>query len=239
MKTKKTLNTIKNIFVWTILILAIAMMVFTIVSVRTFDRNDRSLFGYKAFIVKSDSMSATDFAAGDLVLIKEVDPALLAEGDIISFISKNKESYGETITHKIRSLTRDDKGERGFITYGTTTDTDDDRVVTYPYVLGKYAKNIPNLGKFFTFLKTTPGYILCVLIPFLLLIGFSGFNSIQLFRRYKAEQLDELQLERDQLAEERKKSEEMMKELQALKEQLTQERRDDANKQAENNDKTI
>ena len=35
---------------------------------------DRSLFGYKAFIVLSDSMKATDFDAGDLVLVKEVDP---------------------------------------------------------------------------------------------------------------------------------------------------------------------
>ncbi len=219
---KRTLNTVKNIFVWGIVVLAISMMIFTIVSVRTFDRNDRSLFGYKAFIVKSDSMSATDFEAGDLVLIKEVDPAILQEGDIIAFISQNNESYGDTITHKIRSLARDDNGAPGFITYGTTTDTNDDTVVTYPYVLGKYTKNIPNIGKFFTFVKTTPGYIIFILIPFLLLIGYSGFNSIQLFRRYKAEQLDELKLEREQIAEERKKSEEMMKELQALKEQLEQ-----------------
>ncbi len=39
----------------------------------TFDRADRSLFGYKAFIVLSDSMSATDFSAGDLVLSKAND----------------------------------------------------------------------------------------------------------------------------------------------------------------------
>ena len=37
--------------------LAVFMMIFTIVSVSTFDRADRNLFGYKAFIVLSDSMS--------------------------------------------------------------------------------------------------------------------------------------------------------------------------------------
>lgn len=77
---KKALHIVKSIFVWLVVILAVCMMIFTIVSVNTFDRTDRSLFGYKAFIVLSDSMSATDFSAGDLVLSKEVDPATLQAG---------------------------------------------------------------------------------------------------------------------------------------------------------------
>ena len=48
------------------------------------DRNDRALFGYKMYIVRSDSMSATDFKAGDLILVRSVDPATLQEGDIIA-----------------------------------------------------------------------------------------------------------------------------------------------------------
>ena len=79
---KKALNLIKNIFVWLMVALAVCMMIFTVVSVNTFDRSDRSLFGIKMFIVLSDSMSKTDFAAGDLVLVKEVDPKELKEGDI-------------------------------------------------------------------------------------------------------------------------------------------------------------
>ena len=81
---KKALNIIKNILVWLVMIFAVFMMIFTIVSVTTFDRADRNIFGYKAFIVLSDSMKATDFDAGDLVLVKEVDPATLKEGDIIA-----------------------------------------------------------------------------------------------------------------------------------------------------------
>lgn len=60
----KALNVIRNIVVWLIVVIAAGMMVFTIVSVSTFDRAERSLFGYKAFIVLSDSMSKTDFNAG-------------------------------------------------------------------------------------------------------------------------------------------------------------------------------
>ena len=73
----KALKVIGNILVWLIVAAAVCMMIFTIVSVRTFNRSDRSLFGYKAFIVLSDSMEKTDFAAGDLVLVKEVDPSTL------------------------------------------------------------------------------------------------------------------------------------------------------------------
>ena len=226
---KKVLNIIKNIFVWLMVALAVCMMIFTVVSVNTFDRSDRSLFGFKAFIVLSDSMSKTDFDAGDLVLVKEVDPATLKEGDIIAYTSQNTSNYGETVTHKIRKLTTDANGEPGFITYGTTTDTDDETVVTYPYVLGKYKTRIPQVGRFFMFLKTTPGYIVCILIPFLLLILIQGLNCIRLFRRYKLEQMAEMKEERAKIEEERAESQKMMAELLALKAQL-------AEKENQNND---
>ena len=134
---KKFGGILSTILVWAVALVAVAMMIFTVVSVNTFNRNDRDLFGYRAYIVLSDSMSATDFSAGDLILVKQVDPNTLQPGDIIAYTSQNSENYGETVTHKIRSLTVNDNGEPGFITYGTTTNTDDAAVVTFPFVLGK------------------------------------------------------------------------------------------------------
>lgn len=218
----KALKIIRSIFVWLMVALAVFMMIFTIVSVSTFDRADRNLFGYKAFIVLSDSMSKTDFSTGDLVLVKEVDPSTLKEGDIIAYTSQNTSNYGETVTHKIRKLTTDANGEPGFVTYGTTTDTDDETVVTYPYVLGKYSSHIPKVGAFFQFLKSTPGYIVCVLIPFLLLILLEGVRCIRLFRKYKAEQQAELQAERDKIEADRAETQRMMQELLAMKAQMAQ-----------------
>ena len=183
MQMKKLFNIIKSIFVWMIVLLAVFMMIFTIVSVTTFNRNDRNLFGYRAYIVNSDSMAATDFNAGDLIFVKEVDPSSLREGDIITFISQNSESFGETVTHKIRKLTRDASGNPGFITYGTTTNVDDATVVTFPYILGQYQTHLPYVGTFFNFLKTPQGYIVCIFVPFMLLILYQGVNCVQLFRR--------------------------------------------------------
>lgn len=206
----------RTILVWLVVLLAVFMMVFTIVSVTTFNSNQRTLFGYRALIVMSDSMSATDFSAGDLVLTRYVDPDTLQPGDIIAYSSLDPDSYGETITHKIRSRTTSANGEPGFVTYGTTTDTDDAIVVTYPYVLGKYTGRIPKAGSFFLFLKTTPGYIVCILLPFLLLILMEGVHCIRLFKQYKSEQQTELNEERERLRKDREETQRMKSELAEL-----------------------
>ena len=217
---KKALKIISTVLVFTLVVATVAMMIFTLISVNTFDQANRSIFGYKFFIVRTDSMSATDFKSGDLIFIKNVDPATLQVGDIIAFTSQNSHNFGETVTHKIREIITDDQGSSAFITYGTTTDDNDEVPVTYPYVLGKYAGKIPDIGSFFQFLKTTPGYLLCIFVPFLLLILYQGIQCIRLFRRYKREQMEDLRAERAKIEEERRQSAEMMKELQALKKQL-------------------
>ncbi len=235
---KKVFGIVKSVLTWLLVIVAVAMMVFTVVSVRTFDRNDRNLFGYKAYIVRSDSMSAVSgdiskgyFDAGDLIFVKEVDPSTLKEGDIISYSSTNTENFGETVTHMIKTVTTDAAGNAGFITYGTATGAEDANIVTYEYVLGKYTGHIAGVGTFFTFLKTAPGYIVCIFIPFLLLILMQGFNSVRLFRKYKQEQMEEIEAQREKeraeleaeraaMAEERKRQEEMMQKLIQMQEQL-------------------
>ena len=217
---KKVWNIVKTTLVWLVVALAVFMMIFTVISVTTFNRNDRNLFGYRAYIVNSDSMSKTDFNAGDLIFVKQVDPSTLVEGDVITYISQDSNSYGENITHKIRRKTVDANGDEGFITYATTTDTDDAVVVTYPYIMGKYEFRIVGLGTFFNFLKTPQGYIVCIFVPFMLLIVYQGINCIRLFRRYKQEQMEEMQAEKDKIESERAENAKMLAELQALKAQL-------------------
>jgi signal peptidase len=217
---KKAWNIIRKIIVWAIVVFSLGMMAFTIISVTTFDRADRSVFGYSAFIVLSDSMKATDFDAGDLVIIKQTDPSTLKEGDIISFQSPDESNYGEIVTHKIREVTTDDEGHPGFITYGTTTDSNDQGIVTYNLVIGKYQGHIPKVGTFFNFLKSVPGYFICIFTPFFILILVQARNSIKLFRKYKKEQMEEIQAEKKSLEEERVKSQEMMEQLMRMQQAM-------------------
>ena len=188
---KKRLEAVRNILSWTLTAAAAVMIIFTIVSLTAADREDRSIFGFRAFIALSDSMSATDFDAGDLVLVKEVDPATLKEGDIIAYISRSSASNGETTTHKIRRLTVDEDGKPGFITYGTTTDTDDEGIVTYGDVLGVYRGHIPKVGRFIAFIKTTGGFITCILVPLFLIVLSQGISCIRLLRTYRQEKAEE------------------------------------------------
>ena len=217
---KKALSIIKTTLIWLVVLLAVSMMIFTVISVTTFNRNDRSLFGYKMYIVNSDSMAATDFKAGSLIFVKDVKPSTLKEGDIITFMSQDTASFGQTVTHKIRKLTTDAEGNPGFITYGTTTGIDDETIVTYPYVLGQYQSHISGLGTFFNFLKTTPGYFVCIFTPFMLIILYEGIKFFNLFRKYKNDQLKQMQEEKDKIEAQRIENEKILAELQALKAQL-------------------
>ena len=229
-KTKKLLSVISTVFTYILVVLAIGMMIFTLISVNTFDKNDRSIFGFKFYIVQTNSMSLSEnnaadkvhFDAGDIVLIKNVeDKTALRAGDVIAFISQNHESYGSTVTHMIREIKYTENGRvEGYVTYGTNTGTNDESLVEPDFVLGVYSGKLPKVGLFFQFLKTTPGYIICILIPFLLLILYQGINCIRIFRKYKREQMEEMQAERDKIEQERAESQKMMAELLELKARL-------------------
>lgn len=229
---KKVLNIALKVVTWLLVAFAVFMMIFTIFSVTTVDQNHGGIFGIKFFIVLSDSMSLSEnnkdmnvhFNAGDIVIIKSVDdPTKLQSGDIIAFMSTNDESYGKTVTHMIRRAERDDNGKLlGYVTYGTNKGVDDEALVSPEYVLGTYAGKLPGVGHFFAFVKSTPGYIVCILVPFLLLILYNGVNVIRLFRKYKGEQMAAMQAEKDQIQAERAENQRMMQELLALKAQLDQ-----------------
>lgn len=228
---KKVLNIVKTVITWLLVILSVAIMIFTVVSVTSFDRNDRSIFGVKAFIVKTDSMSATDFSAGDLIILKEVDPATLNEGDIIAYQSTASESFGETITHKIRRKITDSEGQPCFITYGTTTDTDDEQPVYYTYVQGKYLFNLPKVGTFFAFLKTPKGYVIFILLPFSLLILMQAFNTLKIFKEYKRQQQEEIENERRAIESEREETKRLLEELTRMKAEMAANAAQTADKQ--------
>ena len=147
----------------------------------------------------------------------------MKEGDIISFFSTNEESHGETITHRIRSVKENSNGQvLGYVTYGTNKDVNDEALVEPAYVLGVYSTKLPVVGRFFAFVKSTPGYIICILIPFLLLILYNGMNVIRLFKQYRREQLDAINAEKEKIEAERAENQRMMQELLLLKKQLEQ-----------------
>lgn len=233
---RKAWNVVKTVLVWLVVVFAVVMMVFTVVSKFSVDKN-KGVFGVKVFVVLSDSMKATDFAAGDVVVVKNlsIDQAKqLQAGDIVTYQSVNEAdgSYGQYITHKIRERKLDSNGNLiGYVTYGTTTNVDDEKIVEPSMVVGKYSFSIPKLGTFLQFLKSTPGFLSCILAPFLFLIVIQGVNVVRTFRKYKAEQNAAIADERAQIANERAETQRMMQELLALKAQMEAEKKSAAQTQ--------
>ena len=235
-KTKKIFSIASRVVTICLVVFTVLVMVFTIFSVVTFDKNNRSLFGYSFYIVKTDSMSLNEdgsnahydvhFDAGDIIVTKRLsdeEKRNLKKGDVITFQSLNEESHGETITHMILDVVKNSKGEViGYRTFGTNKGPAnyDKKIVEPGFIFGKYQAKMPAVGHFFAFMKTTPGYIVCILIPFLLLILYNGVNTIRLFKQYKNEQRAAIQAERDEIDAERKRNEEMFRQLQQLQAQL-------------------
>lgn len=184
-KTKKALKITGNVLTVAVAILVVIMTVLTVFSM-VFNRDGTaSVFGAQVYVVQSDSMTP-EFAAGDVIFSEEVNPEELVAGDIITFISRDSASYGQTITHCIREVTTYN-GELAFITYGIATGVDDGTPAVASDVLGRYAFRIAGLGSFFEFLKSVPGYIVCILLPFLVIIGLQIANIVSAVRAARAE----------------------------------------------------
>ena len=216
---KRVLNIAGKVITALILLFTVFVMVFTIISVNTVNKDEADFFGYKPYIVLSDSMKQI-FESGDMVVSKTTDTSGLKAGDIITFRSIDPANYGEVVTHKIREVTTYE-GEKAYVTYGVNTGADDAYPVPEDNVIGRYAFNLPKMGYFFQFLKSPAGYFTVILIPFLILIIVQGVKFFRLVKQYKREQQEELDAQKAEIEAERIKTQQMLKELERLKAQMT------------------
>ena len=160
-----------------VLLAPILIMNITIV-IKSYVNPDKvpDFFGLKPFVVTTGSMHPT-IRAGDLVITKTADPAKLKEKDIISF--KDGQSV---VTHRIKGLTEDEKGQPVFITQGDWNNAEDEKPVTYAQVESIYLFKISRLGNLALFMQKPLGIFVFVGIP------LCGFILYDIIRRRFAEQ---------------------------------------------------
>ena len=198
----------------------VVVMVFTVFSVMNINNDaSKGVFGYRFYIVVSGSMW-DEFQPGDVIAARQTDTGLLGPSDIITFRSIDPERYDEIVTHKIREKITYE-GKPAFITYGTATNVDDEYPALAEKVVGVYAFRLPKAGYVFQFLKTPAGYFSIIFTPFLLIILFEGLRFFSLLKKYKKEQMTEIEAQKAEVAEERKRAEDMLKEIAELKAQLS------------------
>jgi len=122
-----------------------------------------SFFGYKAFVVRTNSMEKT-FLINDLIIVKEGQIAKVKTGDIISFQTSKK----QVIVHRVYSIS--DLDDRKIATKGDNRDEVDDIVITEENYEGKVVAHIKGLGRVVLFLQSTLGMLICLSIPLIIFI---------------------------------------------------------------------
>ena len=141
------------------------MLVSLVILINSYIKPDEvpSFFGWKPFIVLSDSME-TQILSGDVVVVKQINTNTLKEGDIISFKENDI-----VITHRIVEIINEE-GTIKYITKGDNNNVKDTEYVLPEQVEGIYKFKISRLGNLAMFIQTPVGMIVCLSIPILLLM---------------------------------------------------------------------
>ena len=154
-----------------VLLLPVLVVNTTLIVKGLIDKDTVPTFAGKApLIVLSDSM-APKILSGDLIIINDVDTETLQTGDVISFFDPASKTNA-VVTHRIIEVV-DDDGEIYFRTQGDANNAVDRELVPAKNVVGIWSgKTYSGIGNVAIFIQSTPGLILCIGVPIILLLAF-------------------------------------------------------------------
>lgn len=200
------MKTIKKIIsVIALIILIPILFVNGVILINSFIHPDEipSFFGWKPFIVLSGSME-TEIYAGDVAVVKEEDTMNLKKGDIIAF-----KSGDIIITHRIYDIVQED-GETKYITKGDNNNAEDNGYVLPEQIEGVYQFKISRLGNLAMFVQTPTGMLICLSIPFIILVLVQMIDSRR-NQKYMEEKGNKQKSMEEEIARLKKENEELMK----------------------------
>lgn len=142
-------------------------------------KQDIEFLGYKMYIVLTGSMEPT-IKPNDLIVIKAVDKESINEGDIITFTAKGKVA---TVTHRVVEVVEKD-GNTYYKTKGDNNNTEDEELIDYDKIQGKYLFKISKVGVIITKSLTGTGLI----VVFLILVLSYHYSSKKEDRRLTREE---------------------------------------------------
>ena len=129
-----------------------------------------SVAGTLPLIVLTDSMYPV-IESGDLIICHTAEPEEISVGDVIAFF--DPAGNGSTIvTHRVQEVA-EQGGQIAWRTKGDNNNTEDRLLVTADKLVAVYeGTRLDGFGNVALFMQTTPGLILCVVCPLLLLVGY-------------------------------------------------------------------
>ena len=129
-----------------------------------------SIGGAVPLIVLTDSMYPK-IEKGDLIIGRAEAPENIKVGDVISFF--DPAGNGTTVvTHRVIEIVEED-GQIAWKTQGDNNNTEDRLAVTADKLVAVWeGTRVPGFGHVALFMQSTPGLIVCVICPILLLVGY-------------------------------------------------------------------
>lgn len=152
--------------------------------------NRSPLFG--AYVIISESMIPS-INVYDAVLTIRATEDDIKTYDIITFLSKDIETAGTPITHRVVDIVHDQNDNSKIIGYRTKGDhnnTADFALIAPDEVIGKVFLRIPMIGYLQTIMTKPIGWLMIVVIPCLLIIGSDILKLIKTSRMKDEDQED-------------------------------------------------
>ena len=119
-----------------------------------------NIFGYKSYIIKTNSMEPT-ININDVIITRKVERDEIKTGDVITFMQN-----GEVITHRITQI--DVNGE--YTTKGDNNNIEDTIKIDYENIEGKHVLTIPYLGKVVQALDNKIVFLIITLIVLIFML---------------------------------------------------------------------
>ena len=137
---------------------------------------------FNGYIIASQSMVPT-IQINDAIVVKRENNDKYKVGDIISFFSSEYDANGMIITHRVVGKNQVSGYSSNYITKGDNNSVPDRLSVNTSNIYGKVLFIIPNLGKAQQFLSKPINFILTILIPALVVIGYNIFKIFISFKK--------------------------------------------------------
>ncbi len=172
---RKIIHIISKILSWTLFVILLLIAAFLIYYYIANQNYIKKGSGYEPkfsiYTIATGSM-VPNINVLDAVINKKVEsPNDLKVGDVITFRSTSVLTANMTITHRIKAIETDEEGNICYITKGDANNVEDDSCTKLNNIIGKVIIRIPGLGHIQKFLASKAGWLLCILIPALFIIG--------------------------------------------------------------------
>ena len=143
---------------------------------------------FSAYVIISPSM-VPNINVYDAVITARVPQNRINMYDIITFLSKEIDTHGVPITHRVVGILKTENGERAYRTKGDNNNKEDKAIILQSEVIGKVLFRIPMLGYVRTFVTSKIGFLISVVLP----ITASLFLEIWRLIHRRKEKLQEQQ----------------------------------------------